>query len=368
MRATFVETENEELNRVLQTIQEKIIFPSYLPAKQQKIVFNPKMRVFMQQNPIVIEVDGEEHKFTPLNRSTDIPNSKKSFHSVMQLMKTPEDFANLGTLLAGYKKACIHLRTQDYGKLIRVASKTGNIYTIIDCAKQAQKTGLKFKTHEMVVGLLAAINNKIIDGGAAATQQAVKWLEVVLDLLHYPEQQAVRGTNADSKIHASRLSRGLVLFTRASAISAKQAAEEDASAELILLKDEVELLKTLWKDADLKNLNSLPEFAVLSPSSKDGALKSMSGSAFVDVVAQNIKALSLAREYAAAEANDLHAVESALAAYLQQTVENDPRRDNTWAEVFERVTGAAPSWSATTSKPAKTVTSETKTEAKAEEA
>ncbi|TQV99506.1 hypothetical protein V2A60_004977 [Cordyceps javanica] len=353
VRATFVETENAELNEVLKTIQEKTIFPAYLPQKQRKIVFNPKMRTFMQSNPIIIEVDGIEHRFSPIDRSKDIPNSKKSFNQAMNLMETPEEWANLGTLLAGYKKAGVKLRSQHWGKIVRRAEETGNIYAVMECAKQVEKTGLKLQTHEMVVRLLAAINDKIVSGDQAATIQAVKWMEVTLELLHRSEQVAHRDVSADTKVHASRLARGLILFTRASAVSAKQAVGEDAAAELTLLKDEVELLKTLWKGADLQNLNSLPEFAVLDPEAVQKH-KNLNGASFIGTVAQNIKAISLARQLAPTEAQELHTIEAALSEYLTQYATNDKRRDASWAEVFERITGTAPSWPAVPSKSAKT--------------
>lgn len=341
------------MNQVLKTIQEKTIFPAYLPQKQRKIVFNPKMRTHMQSNPIIIEVDGVEHRFSPIDRSKDIPNSKKSFNQAMNLMETSEDWANLGTLLAGYKKAGVKLRNQHWAKIVRRAEETGNIYAVIECAKQAEKTGLKLQTHEMVVRLLAAINNKIIGGNKAATAQAAKWMEVALDLLNHPEQATHRDAAADSKVHASRLARGLVLFTRASVVSAKKTAGQDAAAELTLLKDEVELLKTLWRDADLKNLDSIVEFAVLNPAAVEDH-KNLNGAGFVSIVAQNIKAISLARELAPAEAQALGAVGSALSEHLTRYATNDKRRDSGWAESYEDITGVAPSWPAVPSKPAKT--------------
>ncbi|OAA67380.1 hypothetical protein ISF_03556 [Cordyceps fumosorosea ARSEF 2679] len=307
------------------------------------------MRPFMQSNPIIIEVDGIEHRFSPIDRSKDIPNSKKSFNKVMNLMETPEDWANLGTLLAGYKKAGVKLRSQHWGKIVRRAEETGNIYAVIECTKQAEKTGLKLQTHEMVVRLLAGINDKIINGNQAATVQAVKWMDMTLDLLHRQDQVKKREAAADAKVHASRLARGLVLFTRASAVSAKQAVGEDAAAELTLLKDELELLNTLWKNADLKDLASLPEFAVLNPKAVEKH-KNLNGAAFVGVIAQNMKAISLARELVPAAAQKLHTVETALSEHLTQYATNDERRDGSWAGVFKKITGAEPSWPAVPSK------------------
>lgn len=305
----------------------------------------------MQQNPIIIEVDGIEHRFAPIDRTKDIPNSKKTFNQVMELMETPEDWSNLPTLLAGYKKANVQLRSQYLGKLVRRAAETGNIYSIIDCAKQSEKTGFKFQTHEMVTRLLAAINQTIVEGDAEATQKAVKWVDLVLDLLHLPQQNLHKVAKADTKLHRSRPARGLVLYARASDVLAKQDAGEDAGAALVLLKDEIALLKTLWKDADLKDLSSLSEFEALN-SLKPQAQRQVNGCTMVQIVAQNIKAMSLARELVGAEAQELQAVEAALSQYLEQYVSSDARRTAGWAEMFESIAGVKPSWAALPSKPA----------------
>ncbi|KAJ6784971.1 hypothetical protein PWT90_01770 [Aphanocladium album] len=351
IQGRFIETENAELNQVLKTIQEKNIFPAYLPEPKRKIVFNPRKTTFLQSNPIIIEVDGVEHRFSTIDAMKGIPNSKKTFNEAMRLMETPEDWENLPILLAGYQKSNIALHNKHFGKIIRRAEETGNIYTVIECAKQVEKTGFKLKTHEMAVRLLAAINDKIVHNGAAATEQAVKWMEVTLDLLYRHERLAQKDVTADKGIHKSQVAHGLVLFTRASAVSTKQAAGEDAAAELILLKDQVEVLKSQWKSIDLKDLGSDGVFATLSPLSSSAG-KNLNGAGYVRVIAQNIKAISLARELVPAEANELSAVETALSEHLTQYATSDKGRDGRWAEIFQQVTGSAPSWPQVASKPA----------------
>lgn len=341
------------MNYVLKGIQEKNIFPAYLPHSKKKIVHNPKMATFLQSNPVIIEVDGEEHRFSAINRTKDIPGSKKTFNQVMRLMETPEDWANLPILLAGYQKCNIVLHNHHYGKIVRRAEETGNIYAVIECAKQVEKTGFKLQTHEMAVRLLAAINDKIVTGEADATEQATKWTEVTLDLLYRHERLVQKSAEADKGIYKSKLALGLVLFTRASAVSAKQDSEAGAAAELILLKDLVEVLKSQWKDVDLKDLSSDRLFATLSPLSASKG-KSLNGSAYVRVLAQNIKAISQARQLVPEEAQALAAVEAALSEHLTQYATSDKRRDARWAEIFEQIMGSAPSWPEVASSPATT--------------
>ena len=161
VRAVFSETENDELRNVLKMIQEKIILPAYLPEKQRRIVFDPKKRSYLEQNPIIIEVDGLEHKFSSIDRFKDVENSKKALSRALEHMHTPEDWTNLGPLLAGYRRAGIRLKAKHLGKIVRVAGTRGQIFAVIECAKQSDKTGFTLKNPEVVARVFAFINDKI---------------------------------------------------------------------------------------------------------------------------------------------------------------------------------------------------------------
>lgn len=340
------------MNKILNSIQENIILPAYLPEKQRKLVFDPKMKSFLEQNPIIIEVEGLEHKFSSIDRFTDIENSKTILSKALKSMHTPEDWANLGTLLAGYKKAGIRLKGNHWGKIVRMAGKSGNIHAVIECAKQSDKTGLLFTNRETVVRVLCFINEKITGSNwdEAETRQAQKWAESVLDLIQRREH-TIEGQPTRERLHFSRAVRGMTLFTRASAIKVKQQAGEAVDHDVVLLKDEVELLSSLWKDATNANLEEVAEFAKLNPtlernSSPKGVKipTALNGSAYVQVLAQNIKGIALAREILGEEAQSLAPAEVALADHLRHFVQTSKSSTDGWDQEYTKIVGQAPKW------------------------
>ncbi|KAL7820167.1 hypothetical protein V8C44DRAFT_346863 [Trichoderma aethiopicum] len=351
-RAVFTETDNTEMNKILASIQETIILPAYLPEKQRKLVFDPKMKTYLEQNPIVIEVEGLEHKFSSIDRFRDIDNSKRILSRALASMRSRDDWANLGTLLAGYKKAGIRLKANHWGKIVRMAGQSGNILAVIECAKQAEKTGLLLTNPETVVRILSYVNDKITDSrwAEAETKQAQKWADQVLDLLQRKEH-AVEGQPTRQRLHFSRLVRGMTLFTRASAIKVKRDAGEPVVLDIVLLRDEIQLLASLWKGATDANLEELPDFAKLNPTLERNASpkgvkipKALNGSAYVQVLAQNIKGIELAREIVGGEAQVLAPVEDALAKHLRHFVKTSKSSTKGWAEEYEKIVGEAPKW------------------------
>ena len=352
VRAIFAETDNGELNSILTIIQEKIILPSYLPEKQRKIVFNPKMRSYLEQNPVIIEVEGLEHKFSSIDRFKGVENSKTILNRALANMQTGEDWSNLGTLLAGYKKAGIKLKADNWGKIVRVAGTRGHIYAVIECAKQADQTGLLLTNRETVVRVLAFVNDKITESkwDVAETKQALKWAEMVLDLLQRPEHTLPTLRTRD-RLHFSRLVRGMTLFARSSAVKVKQQAGESIDEDLALLRDEVNLFSSLWEDSVAQDLTEVEEFAKLNPTVERASApkgvrvpQALSGSAYVQVLAQNIKGLALTRELLGGDAKDLAPVEDALNKHLTAFVQTSHGRSKDWEDEFEKVTGQRPDW------------------------
>ncbi|RSM01509.1 hypothetical protein CDV31_011320 [Fusarium ambrosium] len=350
LSAIFAKTENTQLNEALGTIQEKIILPAYLPRKQRELVFNPKMRSFIQQNPVVIELDGLEHKFTTIDRFTEIPNSKKALGEVLGLMETREDWDNIGTLLAGYKKAGIRLQSYHYDKIIRKAGQSKQTYAIIECAKQSGKTGLFLTKKNHLVLLLADINNKITSpsGEANESAQALKWIELVLDLIQRPEHQQ-KGVKTTDRVHDSPVVRGLLLFAQASSIKAQQAAESSAEVDVQALKDNAEFITTSWTHLGTDDLANSPVLKSLNPRSPHTVSTNhkdhLSVNVYILTLAQNIKGMELAQEILGDAAKGLTPIRDALEQHLKDFIKADSRYLERWAETYELVTGRKPEWS-----------------------
>ena len=269
----------------------------------------------MQSNPIDLEVEGTEHRFAPMNK-LKFANSKLLLTKALEQMQGKEDWDQLGTLLAGYRKAGIVVRTHQMGKVVRRAGMAGHIYAVIECAKQAQETGLSFSNRENLLRTLSSINQKILGSGRdlAETKQAAKWMGIALDLA---SRQQI-----GFKLENTRLGRGLVLFTRASLVLAKQEAGQSVNEDMIALRDEVDVLKTLWADgATQDRIRGDMDRLGFERASNLG----IGTTASVWALSQNVFALRMAEEVLGKETmGPLHGVDEEIHNYLTDVIRNEP--------------------------------------------
>jgi hypothetical protein len=149
-------------------------------------MYSPKYEKQLQSDPIIIEIDGEVFKFRHMNPFRgDIPETRRSVFQAVSQFQTAEDFANLKPLLEGVAYAKRHFDTSFYTKIIRLAGAKGHIYQIIECARGVRHTGYRLDRSETVNELLHWVQMKAVDSAwdPAQTAQALRWSEMVLDLL-----------------------------------------------------------------------------------------------------------------------------------------------------------------------------------------
>lgn len=347
-RAIFSESDNLDLNKTLGQIQEKIILPAFLPEKQRRLVFDPKMASRLKENPIVIEVEGLEHRFSTIDRTKDIRGSKALLAEALHNMHSKADWQNLEPLLAGMRKAGIKFHLRHWGKIIRLAGQNGQIYTVIECAKQADETGLLLNKLELAVSTLTLINEKIATSGNDAGQaaQALTWAKIVLDLLQ-------RHPHDHGRLHRTRPVRGLILYTWASAIVAKQQTGEAVDHDLTHLGDDVQFLSALWSGVDLGDIETLDDFKTLDVTVglPGVALKTrketpvgLCGSLYVRALAYNIKAMEMVQELLGQRAEALAPVAAGLEKYADRFVRAAQTKRKGWDQEYEKITGRMPSW------------------------
>ncbi|KAL2021055.1 hypothetical protein VTK56DRAFT_7710 [Thermocarpiscus australiensis] len=211
---TFTQTANPELKQILETMREKIILPTYLPPQQRKRMYNPKLKPYLQNDPITLEIDGVVHKFRYVNRVTDLPNTHALVRDAIRAMKTSSDFHNLPMLLEGCERANRKLDETLYPKMIRRAAMANCLRVIIDCIRAVERTGFKLDTSEKINELLVWIQKRPIDSGwdKGATRAALKQTQLVLELLEGNESHRPKKGSAgrfpfyrDPQVLAARL-------------------------------------------------------------------------------------------------------------------------------------------------------------------
>ncbi|CEI39393.1 hypothetical protein FVEN_g8620 [Fusarium venenatum] len=346
LSAVFAETENPELNKILIDVQEKIILPAYLPETQRKIVYNPSKSDFMRRNPIVIELDGLEHTFSPIDIKKDIPNSKTALTQATKLMKTKEEWDNIATFLAGYKRAGIKLEKEHYSSLIRRACDAQQEYSIIECAKQADKTGLTLRYDSSITLLMSSINQRIYDSTREEQDilQALKWNQLIWDLIQRPQHE--RKEELISRLaHFSPTIRGLLLFSQAHTIQAQQAAGESVEKLTKELRDNVEFIAAACKIE--RHRGMVPSWHKLNVrSDKETRTKKdpLSPYYYVRVLAQNIRAVELAQEIIGDDAKNLTHFHDLLEKHAEDFIKAGSENRKGFGLEYERITGRKPDW------------------------
>ncbi|KAL5612969.1 hypothetical protein BROUX41_003953 [Berkeleyomyces rouxiae] len=200
----FSKTSSPELDDTLTTILHRIVLPYRLPAPQRKMVFSEDYRSRLQTDPIVIEVDGYEHRFETLNfKKKDMPNSRAILLKALRLMKTPADWENLVRLLNGYARSKRTIKLHDRFRIIREAGCTGNIWAIIDAMRQSEKSGLYLRHLPPVDEMMYWLCDKAIKSSwnAHETKQAATWATIVMDILEEPEHRRQKKTFAPRELH-----------------------------------------------------------------------------------------------------------------------------------------------------------------------
>ncbi|GJC90904.1 hypothetical protein ColTof4_13411 [Colletotrichum tofieldiae] len=195
-QVVFDKTTTPGLAPILEEIQSNIILPYYLPIHQRKRVFSEKLKHRLKNDPVYLEIDGLEHRFSHINEEA-LPPSREVTWKALRAMQTPQDWNNFARLLSGMRNAGRHYSQTDFAKMIRIAGARGQIYTIIDAARQVRKTGLRLDNSEKANEVLHFVQMRAVESewDKEKTEQALRWSEMVLEMLedvnHAPDGRKV---------------------------------------------------------------------------------------------------------------------------------------------------------------------------------
>ncbi|KAI1212927.1 uncharacterized protein F4807DRAFT_305027 [Annulohypoxylon truncatum] len=187
----FSKASSQELDDVLTEIRRKIVLPAYLPQPQRAKIYAKKYEKKLQSDPVTIEVDREVFKFRYVDPYSGVPSTKRILFRALDLFSEPADFDNLRPLIEGLAAANRKLSVETLAKLVRVVGTKGHIYKIVELARSVKRTGFKLDESETVNEVLHFIQMKAVfsDWDPAATEKALRWAEIVVDLLEEEDHQ-----------------------------------------------------------------------------------------------------------------------------------------------------------------------------------
>ncbi|KAL1843788.1 hypothetical protein VTJ49DRAFT_7498 [Mycothermus thermophilus] len=187
---TFKPSSTPELDQLLDNYRHKVILPTYLSPEQRRRIYNPRQKQALINDPVTMEIDGVIHRFRYVDICQDLPSTTKTLSAAFKMMSTEDDFRNVRPLLEGARRAGRKLNNPLIGSLIRHAAEHDMLDVVLECAKAAEKTGIKLDRSEHISQLLAWIQWPAIRSGfpAEETKAALRRVCRVVDMLEEDEE------------------------------------------------------------------------------------------------------------------------------------------------------------------------------------
>ncbi|KAF2211852.1 hypothetical protein CERZMDRAFT_97781 [Cercospora zeae-maydis SCOH1-5] len=189
---TFAYTANDDLNDALADLRNKHLVPAFLTTRERKLIFSPKHKDYLKQNPQTVEFGGDEIELQWINRLTDRPAREALTRQALeQIFETKDDktWSNVAKLLQANKilKKPVDERMQ--AKIVRKALHQGKILHVLSILQQSRKTGMSLKTPEVLETLIQGLRDlaQRSNWNKAHTEKALKEMNIVAWLLESEE-------------------------------------------------------------------------------------------------------------------------------------------------------------------------------------
>jgi len=184
---TFTETSSPELDSLLSQFRSSVFLPAHLAEQHRKLISGTRYRKALEDDPVNVEIAGEQFRLKHVDRTTDLPDTRKGVREAVKLMKDKKDWDNLPPLLeglhtAGRKKV---FKKDSLQTLVRKAGMAGRQDIILECARRVSKTGFALKDRSVVEQVMWWIQWKAAseNWSAKATKKALTLAEQVSILL-----------------------------------------------------------------------------------------------------------------------------------------------------------------------------------------
>lgn len=141
---TFSPTSSPELDQALGRFRQEIFIPSTLSKRQRLSMLKEKDAKRLEQEQITVDV-GESEQYTLRPRKlTDLP-TKNEAGEVLRMMAAAKEYTNLIPFMRGLWMSNYRVSPGRWEYLMRHTRPAGKLYLILECAKQAERTGLRFR-------------------------------------------------------------------------------------------------------------------------------------------------------------------------------------------------------------------------------
>lgn len=176
--AKFTETSQPELDNVLSTLRDKHFLPAALSNRERNLIFKPKNRKLIEDNPTSVTMGDEDFQLQHIDRMNDIPSRHDLIPQAIKLMAQGEskDWSNLPALLSGLHQAKMTPADQSMAKMIYMATSCGRFGTILQCLHQAHNTGMTMKKNKILNAVIWSLHHigQMADWSESALEKAIR--------------------------------------------------------------------------------------------------------------------------------------------------------------------------------------------------
>ncbi|KOS43334.1 hypothetical protein ACN38_g5808 [Penicillium nordicum] len=241
---TFTSTSSPELDEALERFRNELFIPLALPKRQRKSVFREKYAKQLENEPITVKIgETEEFTLTP-KKHHDLP-SKKDALEVLKLMVATKNFSNLFPYLSGLRMSNYAINPDRWEFIIRKTSDAGKLSTIIECARQSQRTGLTLSNRNIARRLFFELHKTAAkaDFKGIQTVKALKLAREAASLMD-ADEHSVENLEDDPKHQPFVI--GTLLELSAACVKIKE-------AEPALVRGYAQKLDAAWSRGNFKD-------------------------------------------------------------------------------------------------------------------
>jgi hypothetical protein len=249
---TFTSTPSAELNDALEHFRNELFIPLGLPKRQQKSVFKPKYAEQLAHEPITVTINGnEEFTLTPKLRH-ELP-SKKEALKILDIMVATGDFSNLFAFLSGLRMANYSINSNRWEYIIRKVSMAGKLSTIVECARQYNRTGLSLADINIARRLFFELHQTAMRANfdRKTSAYALNLAQQAAALMDAPEH-SFRAIYKDPK-HQPFVIGTLLELSAAVVLAKAQLPDTSIKAETAVLRDYAQKLDASWPRGKFEN-------------------------------------------------------------------------------------------------------------------
>ncbi|OJJ83125.1 uncharacterized protein ASPGLDRAFT_173632 [Aspergillus glaucus CBS 516.65] len=157
---TFPPSSSPELDQALNRFREELFVPFGLNEQQRRLMFRHKYADILDEEPVTVNIGKDDEPFLLRPMDPMMRPANKEAIDTIALMKTPKDFQNLVPFLTGLRMSHRHIKYGRWEWVIRRANQADALGVILECAKQADKTGLYLKRNALVQRLFFELHRR----------------------------------------------------------------------------------------------------------------------------------------------------------------------------------------------------------------